>query len=433
MKHLKYDKTIAIVFLFMLALTGQAQITAPGADASDKTNYPAFNATDSIFIFCTENEVAETGRLRVNTSLEGTKTFLWEKYNNTTAAFEFFFSENSENNFSEISNLANGCYRATVTLGGNTEISRAWVINNWISANAQVADSDCESFKLVGTFLTSGMKYYDLENNAELEVFKDTKVEWKTGNENVATVLSPQIFDPPTKNTDYTFRVFDKFGCEVTTEVTYESIVTKAKFSVDPAEGEAPLTVEFNNESENGDPNQYEWFLYRNLDDIKRESEENTGEIDSIMIVAFEPDPIYTYEFTGQYKVKLVSKKISEFHTCVDTFYIEENIIVDSSFVAVPNVFTPNGDGNNDEFVVKFWSMETIKITIFNRWGKRIHYYESENVRGFEDTYAETVWDGKIGGRFASPGVYYYNIVGEGRDGKRRRAHGFFHLFRDKD
>lgn len=433
MKLKEYKKTITIFILLFASIVGSAQITAPGADASDKTNYPVFPETDSIYIFCTENEVAEEGVLRVNTLLSGTKTFLWEKYNNETASFEFYFSENSENNFSEINNLANGCFRITITLGASTEIYRAWIINNWISASASVAESDCESFKLVGTFLASGMKYYDLATNAELEVFKDMKVEWTEGDEVVATVINPQIFDPPTKNTDYTFRVYDKFGCEFETDVTYESIVTKAAFSVDPGEGEAPLIVNFNNESENGDPDQFEWFLFRNLDDIKKESEENEGEIDSIMIVAYEPDPVYTYEFTGQYMVKLVSKKISEFHTCVDTFYLEDNILVDSSFVAVPNVFTPNGDGNNDQFVVKFWSMESIKISIFNRWGKRIHFYESDDVRGFEGTWAETVWDGKIGNRFASPGVYYYNIVGEGRDGERRRAHGFFHLFRDKD
>ena len=132
--------------------------------------------------------------------------------------------------------------------------------------------------------------------------------------------------------------------------------------------------------------------------------------------------------------VKLVSKKVSEFHTCVDTFYLEDYIIADSSFVAVPNVFTPNGDGTNDLFVINFWSMQSIEITIFNRWGRRIHYWEHDDIRGFENTWSETVWDGRLmGGRFASPGVYYYNVVGVGRDGEQRRAHGFFHLFRDKD
>ena len=202
----------------------------------------------------------------------------------------------------------------------------------------------------------------------------------------------------------------------------------------DPTELEAPLTVNFINESENGTSGQFEWFLFRDLDEIKKESEGSTAPIDSIMIIGYDDNAIYTYERTGVYDVKLVSKHVSEFYTCVDTVYIEDYILIDSSYIIAPNVFTPNGDGVNDEFVVKFFSMETVKITLFNRWGKRIHYFESQNVRGFDGTWEETVWDGKLmGGRYASPGVYYYNIVGEGRDGTRRRAHGFFHLFREKN
>jgi len=423
-----------ISVILLAPLFGNAQLSAPASDATDETNYPLYSETDSIFVFCTENEVSEVGVLRAQTALEGTKTFNWEKYNNETAEFEFYFSESTEAASSQITGLANGGYRVTISQGETTEVYRAWVFNNWISASGSVAESNCEYFKLVGTFLSAGMKYYDLEDNSELEVFKDIRVQWKDGEEIIAAVLSPQIFDPPTKDTDYTLRVYDKFGCEFTTEVTYISIITKASFTAEPMEGEAPLEVVFNNTSENGDLDQFEWFFFRNLDDIKKESEESEEPIDSIMVVAFDQNPVYIYENTGSYMVKLVSKKVSEFHTCVDTFYLEEYILVDSSFVEVPNVFTPNGDGTNDNFVVKFWSMQSVEISIFNRWGRKIHFWESGDVRGFENTYLETAWDGRLmGGRYASPGVYYYTVIGEGRDGKRRSESGFFHLFRGKD
>jgi gliding motility-associated-like protein len=273
-----------------------------------------------------------------------------------------------------------------------------------------------------------------LASNAELTLNKDVKVQWKKGDENVATVLSPQVFNPPTANTDYTLRVYDKFSCEATSVVTYTSIVTKANFTVDKQNGEAPLIVTFTNTSENGTPGSYEWFFFRDLDDIKEESQGSTVVVDSIEVVAFDDSPVYTYDYSGTYMVKLVSKKITGSTVCVDTVYLPSYIIADTSFVAVPNVFTPNGDGTNDEFVVKFWSMQSIEIDIFNRWGKKVHHWDSGDVRGFENTWTETVWDGRLmGGRYASPGVYFYNVVGMGRDGERRRAHGFFHLFRDKD
>lgn len=425
-----------LIFGFMSVIPEflNAQISAPGHSGSDKTSYPAFSETDSIFVFCTQSEGLATGVLRANTVLEGTKTFLWEKYNPVSATFEFQFSESVTTSFSEIRDLADGCYRATITQGENTQIQRAWIFNDWTISVAEITESNCDWFKLNGEFTTAELKYYDLANNSEIVLFKDTKLQWIAEDKVVATVQSPQIFNPPAKNTDYTLRVYNKFSCEGTSVATYTSIVTKANFSIDKQNGEAPLIVTFTNTSENGTPGAYEWFFFRNLDDIKRESEGTTAPVDSIEIVAYDDSPVYTYENSGTYMVKLVSKKITGNQACVDTVYLENYIVADTSFIAVPNVFTPNGDGTNDEFVVKFWSMKSIEIDIFNRWGKRIHHWQSGDVRGFEGTWTETVWDGRgMGGKYASPGVYYYAIKGEGRDGVTRRKEGFFHLFRDKN
>jgi gliding motility-associated-like protein len=423
---------------FLISISAQAQLSAPGADGSDKTNYTSFLEIDSIYIFCATSEFDEVGALRMTTALAGTKTFLWEKYNSNSAVFEFYFSESTDAQYSEISGLSNGGYRITVTQGATTEIKRAWVFNNWTKVTSSIPESNCEFFKLTGEFTTAELNYYDLADNTKLQVAKNVRVQWKDGNDIISVLITTVVYDPPTKDTDYTLRVYDKFACDGISRVTYESIVTKAKFRVDfgeqgPTELEAPLTVSFINQSENGTPTLYEWVLFRDLNKIKRESEGAGTPVDSILVVAYDDNPTYTYERTGVYNVKLVSKHISENYTCADTFYIDEYIKIDSSYIRVPNVFTPNGDGVNDKFVVKFFSMQTVQITLLNRWGRKIHYWESKNVRGFDGTWMETVWDGKLmGGRYASPGVYYYNIVGEGRDGTRRRAHGFFHLFREK-
>lgn len=420
--------------IFLVPQHTQGQISAPGSSGSDKTNYPVFNETDSIYVFCAQAEGSAIGVLRANTDLTGTKTFLWEKYNQGNATFEFHFSESTGNQFSEITGLPDGCYRVTITQAGNTITDRAWVFNDWFTSGADITESNCDWFKLAGNYTTGEFKYYDLSTNVELVVNKNIRVEWSKGSETVAAVLNPQIFNPPAKDTEYTFRIYDKFSCQSISTVTYISIVTKAAFSIDKQSGEAPLIVTFTNESENGTPGAYEWFFFYDLDWIKENSESFDSPEDSIDFIAVDQSPVWTYEYSGTYMVKLVSKKISQNSVCVDTVYLPDYIVADTSFIAVPNVFTPNGDGTNDEFVVKFWSMQSLEIDIFNRWGKRIHTWQSGDVRGFEGTWTETVWDGRLmGGRYASPGVYYYNVVGEGRDGEKRRAHGFFHLFRDKD
>ncbi|MCK3684628.1 gliding motility-associated C-terminal domain-containing protein [Maribellus sp. YY47] len=429
MKKSLYLAGILILFSQLL----NAQITAPQSSGSDVTQYPVFSENDDVFIFCTTDSLAEVGVLTVSTALEGTKTFLWEKYNPETAAFEFFMQESSDAVSHQITNLADGCYRASVTLGSTTDVYRAWVFNNWTYAESYVASSDCESFSLAGEFRAAALTYYDLSNNAPVELFKDVKVQWLDGSEIVSNLLNPQMFDPPAENTDYTLRVYDKYDCDGRSTVTYESLVPKANFTANPMEGETPLTVTFTNTSQNATPGYYEWFFYRDMDEITDESQGASQPVDSILIIAYDDAPVYTYQNSGRYLVKLVAKKISENINCVDTFALGKLIVADTSSIVVPNVFTPNGDGVNDVFKIKFESMKSIEITIVNRWGKRVHYWKSGDIQDPENARTEAVWDGSIGGRKASPGVYYYDVVGRGRDGRKQTKHGFIHLFRGKD
>jgi len=224
--------------------------------------------------------------------------------------------------------------------------------------------------------------------------------------------------------------------------------VTKASFTYAPevqagvpsGKIEAPLSVVFTSTSDNADQDKFQWFIYKDREQIIRESQANpSAVIDSFLIHTFTSNSIYKYVFenTGSYNVKLVSQKVSEFNTCYDTVWLPKlsPIVIDTSFIEAPNFFTPNGDEANPEFVVRFFSMKSVKISIFNRWGKMVHVYENNNVQGFGATEAsdpKSVWDGKVGGKVATPGVYYYVVEGKGRDDKRRKTNGFVHLFRDK-
>ncbi len=424
----------AVVFALFIILPVDllAQISAPGSSFTEYTSYPVSSEKDPVYIFCSSKN-SQVAVLQANTTIEGSKFWEWERYNPQSGAFEFYFSESSSSRQSRISNLDNGCYRVRITSGSNVEIYRAWVFNNWNSGSAEITESNCDFFALKGTTEQASLVYNDLLTGQPVEISKSVNVEWRQGDVLISKISSPKIYEPPTQNTDYTFIVNDRFGCEFSVNITYTSIVTKADFTADPMSGEAPLEVKFTNNSKNGDAGSYEWFFFRNLDEIKLESAKTTLRIDSIMLTAYDDNPVYTYENSGTYMVKLVSKKKSPLHLCTDTFYMKDYIVVDTSYFAVPNVFTPNGDGTNDNFVVKFWSMQSVKISVFNRWGRVVHVWESGNVRGFEKTWVETVWDGRIGGRMASPGVYFYVVEGYGRDGRKRWKHGNVYLFRDKD
>jgi gliding motility-associated-like protein len=71
--------------------------------------------------------------------------------------------------------------------------------------------------------------------------------------------------------------------------------------------------------------------------------------------------------------------------------------------IVPPNVFTPNGDGQNDFFIVdKLDGYENSKITIYNRWGKIVYMNEDY----------QNDWDGTHykSGNDLGTGVYYYIV-----------------------
>jgi gliding motility-associated-like protein len=69
--------------------------------------------------------------------------------------------------------------------------------------------------------------------------------------------------------------------------------------------------------------------------------------------------------------------------------------------VKVPNVFSPNGDGINDTWVItNLTDYQGNVVEVFNRYGQRVLY---SNGYG-------TPWDGKVHGNPLPVGVYYYII-----------------------
>lgn len=74
----------------------------------------------------------------------------------------------------------------------------------------------------------------------------------------------------------------------------------------------------------------------------------------------------------------------------------------------IPDAFTPNGDGINDDFRVYGEGFRNVSLLIFNRWGEKL--FESFNQ--FEG------WDATYKGELVDPGVYTYFFEGEYLDGK---------------
>ncbi len=109
----------------------------------------------------------------------------------------------------------------------------------------------------------------------------------------------------------------------------------------------------------------------------------------------------HTFTETGEYQVRLVVTSPSG---CVVVDSL--NVKVIESYIEAPNAFSPNGDGINDEFRVAYKSIATYKCVIKNRWGRTV----------YEGTDPGKGWDGKISGREAAVGTYYFVILATGMD-----------------
>ena len=78
---------------------------------------------------------------------------------------------------------------------------------------------------------------------------------------------------------------------------------------------------------------------------------------------------------------------------------------------AIPNIFSPNGDGVHDTWVIKY--LETYPgctVEVFNRYGQRV----------FASTGYSKPWDGTVNGKPVPVGTYYYIV--DPKNGRKREA-----------
>ena len=108
---------------------------------------------------------------------------------------------------------------------------------------------------------------------------------------------------------------------------------------------------------------------------------------------------------------------------CEDEFRVDINPREYSKDVAVPNAFSPNGDGLNDMFrpILKLErAYNTIEFNIYNRYGQLVHATANLN----------NGWDGMHNGRPADNGVYSYKLVIYFLDGTNKVFSGEVNLVR---
>ncbi len=454
-------RVIFPLMLFFSGISSYSQIGSNTANYSDTLGYPVFGGTDRYFVFhATEHGSPATGTLTASAPGGAPPyDFSWSRYDTASNGFSPPFFSQTGVPSSTVSNLGWGCYRVHISSADLDTVFRAWVFPNDPFVEVEKSPDGkvmpygytCDYLKLAGTAAADTLPYYDLTTGQKLSVPNGMSFRWTCDDPEyeiygASLFMTLTIYNqppdsrPPIKDTRFTLTAVDSFNMVRKDEVLYESIHVKAGFTMwyeertgDAGEGnwtesekpeeEAPMEVRFHNTSENG--MEFVWSL---VDSAK------TGEDSELVTYDVNDSVSYMYYIPGYYYPSMLAYSEAG---CVDSFPLNTNpeIHVLPSELDVPNVFTPNGDGVNDFFVVRARSLKSFRITIYNRNGSKVYEYEhSEGRMEWEG------WDGTIHGKgqqFAQPGVYYYVIDALGWDAtvyRRKEPYtGFVYLFRESE
>ncbi len=118
----------------------------------------------------------------------------------------------------------------------------------------------------------------------------------------------------------------------------------------------------------------------------------------------YELAPITTTNTTGYFSpvnAGVYTLTVTDNHACTarSILFVSEKICCENIFI--PNVFSPNNDGKNDEFrIVNSAGIQLINFKIYNRWGNEV----------FRTLSLEDGWNGRYKGVDDEIGTYYYFI-----------------------
>ncbi len=211
---------------------------------------------------------------------------------------------------------------------------------------------------------------------------------WNFGDGDVSTDQNAHHTFTLGGNFDVSLTVVSDYGCQATYSRPGSVRVFSqpvADFTADPMIGDnISPTVHFTNLSQG-----YSAYLW------------NFGDGSS---TSTQLNPVHTFGDTGTYSAQLITVNT---YGCRDTLMRTIEIRPRSTLFA-PNCFTPNGDGQNDNFRPYFTNMTNIQVWIFDRWGLLLTNWE-----GLEGN-----WDGFYHGSKCQEDTYVYKIKGMGIDGK---------------
>ena len=229
----------------------------------------------------------------------------------------------------------------------------------------------------------------------------------------------------------YTFFAVNELGCIKDSTFYLDSISPIASFTTTSPQftsnyvGTAPVEVTFENNSSN----------YDFANNVNYNGNDPNSDVDTLFTWYFtdannQTDTLHTeslnpivknYLTEGLYTVCLEVEE--NLNHCIDTACVQIQIY-DPAALTAPNVFTPDGDGTNDEFYFPSSALVTLTCKIYDRWGNKM----------FEMSSPTDKWNGTNykNNKNCSEGVYFYVYEAESSNGTKFKGQGTIQLIRKK-
>ncbi len=204
-----------------------------------------------------------------------------------------------------------------------------------------------------------------LDDFAVLEAEGLGELSWSDGANGPSTIVS--------EFGTYTVTATNECG-SVSASIDVVPSGVNAFFTASPPDGAAPLLINLDNQSTGAQT--FEWLIDGNS-------------------FSTEESPSLEIDEPGSHTITLI---VEDAFGCTDTYSITVEVDSCDRPVFLPNIFSPNNDGNNDRFDIATECMREMELLIYNRWGTLV--YEGSKTSG--------AWDGRDGGgNPLNEGVYY--------------------------
>lgn len=126
--------------------------------------------------------------------------------------------------------------------------------------------------------------------------------------------------------------------------------------------------------------------------------------------------PQVSYPQPGYYTVSLVAENIGG---CRDSLSVDI-CILDPVQIFIPDAFSPNGDGHNDQLFIRGRGLQNVEFEVYDRWGKTVFKTNDPTVG----------WDGMHGGKDMPSGTYSWYAKAQVSTGEYLELQGDLTLLR---